>query len=282
MFKIGEFSQMAQISTRMLRHYDKLGLLQPDIVDRFTGYRYYTLDQIPRLHRILALKDLGFSLQEVAELLHDNLSVAEMQGMLKMRQTEITRTLIEEQARLARVASRLRQIEQGGNRVYDIIMKKPESMTVVAQRDMVPHIDDMASYRCTMFEDVYTWIGQSGVKPAGPEWVIYYGEEFSDTQIDMEIAVPIAEEAAAELAPYTRNDMQIRTVNEDRDLAVAIHQGSIHDIPQAIVSLFTWINSNGFASSGIIRELHLSGPENAHTDFENIHFELQIPVMQKA
>lgn len=75
MFKIGEFSKMTQVSARMLRHYDKLGLLQPNVVDRFTGYRYYTLEQIPQLNRLLALKDLGFSLNEIAHLLSTQVSV---------------------------------------------------------------------------------------------------------------------------------------------------------------------------------------------------------------
>ena len=60
---------LAQTSVRMLRHYDKLGLLEPSYTDKFTGYRYYTLQQLPRLNRILALKELGFSLDQIARLL---------------------------------------------------------------------------------------------------------------------------------------------------------------------------------------------------------------------
>ncbi|MEJ2753733.1 MAG: helix-turn-helix domain-containing protein, partial [Chloroflexota bacterium] len=70
MFKIGEFSQLGQVSTRMLRHYDKMGLLQPSYTDEWTGYRYYTIEQLSRLHRIIALKDLGLSLAQIADLLN--------------------------------------------------------------------------------------------------------------------------------------------------------------------------------------------------------------------
>ena len=62
LFKIGDFSQIGQVSVRMLRHYDELGLLKPAYVDRLTDYRYYSLEQLPKLNRLLALKDLGFSL----------------------------------------------------------------------------------------------------------------------------------------------------------------------------------------------------------------------------
>ena len=68
MFKIGEFSKLGQVSTRMLRHYDKLGLLTPSETDPWTGYRYYTIDQLSRLHRIIALKELGLSLPQIAAL----------------------------------------------------------------------------------------------------------------------------------------------------------------------------------------------------------------------
>jgi DNA-binding transcriptional MerR regulator len=113
MFKIGEFSRISQVSAKTLRYYDEIGLLTPARVDRFTGYRYYSADQLPRLNRILALKDLGLSLEQIAALLDDDLPPAEIRGMLRLKRVEIQQHLEEEQARLARVEARLKQIEQG-------------------------------------------------------------------------------------------------------------------------------------------------------------------------
>jgi len=62
MIKIGEFSKLVQVPVATLRYYDQIGLLKPIEVDRYTGYRYYQMDQLPRLNRILALKDLGFAM----------------------------------------------------------------------------------------------------------------------------------------------------------------------------------------------------------------------------
>ncbi|MBE9472709.1 MAG: MerR family transcriptional regulator, partial [Chloroflexi bacterium] len=73
MFKIGDFSRISQVSVKTLRYYDEIGLLKPAHVDRFTGYRYYSVDQSPRLNRILALKDLGLSLEQIARLLDGEL-----------------------------------------------------------------------------------------------------------------------------------------------------------------------------------------------------------------
>jgi DNA-binding transcriptional MerR regulator len=69
--KIGEFSALTQVSIKTLRYYDEVGLLNPVRIDPETGYRYYSASQLPRLHRILALKDLGFPLNRVAEALDE-------------------------------------------------------------------------------------------------------------------------------------------------------------------------------------------------------------------
>ena len=87
MIKIGDFARLAEVSIVTLRHYDEIGLLKPVSVDKFTGYRYYSIEQLPRLNRILALKDLGFSLEQISTMLN-GISLEEMRGMLKLRHAE--------------------------------------------------------------------------------------------------------------------------------------------------------------------------------------------------
>lgn len=77
MFKIGEFSKITQVAGSQLRYYDEIGLLNPAKIDEWTGYRYYSAQQIPRLNRILALKDLGLSLDQVRRMLDDDVSTEE-------------------------------------------------------------------------------------------------------------------------------------------------------------------------------------------------------------
>src|SRR5512145_2409998 len=83
MFRIGEFSRIGSVTIDTLRHYDALGLLKPAEVDPFTGYRYYTAGQLQSLNQIIALKEVGFSLEEIARILRDNLTTDELRGMLK-------------------------------------------------------------------------------------------------------------------------------------------------------------------------------------------------------
>lgn len=115
MYKIGEFARAGNVTVKTLRHYARIGLLRPGWVDRFTGYRYYTDDQLNRLNRILALKDLGFSLKQVSLLLDDDLQIDKLRTMLTMKQSELTQRVQVEQHRLEQVEERLRQIEQKGH-----------------------------------------------------------------------------------------------------------------------------------------------------------------------
>ena len=111
MFTIGEFATVGRVSVRMLRHYDHIGLLVPARVDDSSGYRYYRADQLRRLNRLLALKDLGFTLDQVRRILDDDVSGSELRGMLRLRQVELTEQIEADRGRLARVEARLRIIE---------------------------------------------------------------------------------------------------------------------------------------------------------------------------
>src|SRR5260221_10708067 len=114
MFRIGEFSKIAQVSGRLLRYYDEIGLLSPASIDPETGYRYYSARQLPRLNRILVLKELGLSLEQIARLLAQGTSPDEIRGMLALRKAQIEQSLQEEMARLRIVEKRLQQIDAHG------------------------------------------------------------------------------------------------------------------------------------------------------------------------
>jgi DNA-binding transcriptional MerR regulator len=89
MVKIGYFSRLSQVPKKTLRYYDQIGLLKPAYVDEFTGYRYYNISQLSRLNRILALKDLGLSLEQIGRILTGELTAAELRGMLILRQSQL-------------------------------------------------------------------------------------------------------------------------------------------------------------------------------------------------
>ncbi len=111
MFRIGEFSKLAQVSGRLLRYYDELGLFSPEHTDPQSGYRYYSAQQLPRLNRILVLKELGLSLEQIARLLAEDSPTDALRGMLALCKAQIAQSVELELARLRMVESRLEQIE---------------------------------------------------------------------------------------------------------------------------------------------------------------------------
>ena len=132
MFRIGEFSQIAQVPTSQLRYYDDIGLLTPAHIDEWTSYRYYSVSQLPRLHRILALRELGLSLEQIKRLVDDDISVDEIRGMFTLRRAQIEQTLQAEVNRLRTVEARLQHLETGGNPgEYDVVILKSVPSTAV-------------------------------------------------------------------------------------------------------------------------------------------------------
>ena len=66
-YKIGDFANIVNISVRTLRYYDEIGLLKPEIIDKYTSYRYYTDDNVIEAQFITLLKKVGFTLQEIID-----------------------------------------------------------------------------------------------------------------------------------------------------------------------------------------------------------------------
>src|SRR5205823_3648713 len=139
MLSIGEFAQLGQVSPRTLRHYDDVGLLVPARIDPSTGYRSYRIGQLARLHRILALRDLGFRLDQIGAVVDGNLGVEALRGMLRLRQAQIEATVAEEQARLGRVEARLRFLERSNTMpVPDVVVKITQPLTVAEATGVAP------------------------------------------------------------------------------------------------------------------------------------------------
>jgi DNA-binding transcriptional MerR regulator len=280
MFRIGDFSQLGQVSIRTLRLYDEMNLLKPAQIDKFTGYRYYTIEQLPRLNRILALKDLGLSLDQIGELLKRDLPVDQLRGMLMLKQAEIEQQMQEMQAQMRRVAARLNQIEREGKPPqYEVVIKAVEAQTIASCRRVVPDLSAMQGYRCEMYESLYRWLADNRIEALAPELAIYYNTEYVEHDVDMELGTLIDRQAFA--AGIRPDSISVRELPAIETMASAIHKGDIWDVGQAMVALYSWIGSHGYASAGPYRELHLFWRElEIETErFQNIVVEMQIPIV---
>jgi predicted transcriptional regulator YdeE len=273
MFKIGDFSKLAQVSVKTLRYYDRLNLLKPAWIDRFTGYRYYTPEQLPRLNRILALKDLGFTLEQIGQVLRDDLSAAELRGMMRMKQSELERQLREEQARLGRVEARLRQIErEGALPTYEVVLKSIPSQRVAGIRDRVPGVGHIAS----LFDELQAYLKRQDVtlEPASPSLAVYYDAEYRERGLDVEVAVPLTR------ALHLMARVQVHELDGVERMACAVHHGPYERLGEAYQALLRWVESNGYRASRPNRDVYLYPPQQDRSPADYVT-EVQIPVQKK-
>jgi len=277
MLKIGDFSRVAQVSVRALRLYDEMGLLKPAQIDRFTDYRYYSLDQLPTLNRILALKDLGLSLDQIKLLLRRDLPVEQLEGMLLMKQQDIERSVREDQGRLQRVAARLRLLRDDPAPAYDVLIKSSPAQWIAGRRAVIPTLDDMATLRCSLYTDIAETFAALRLAPGEPELAIYHMEEYTEENIDTEAAVAIDEATRRRLAG---GRLQVRELPAAPLVATLVHHGDVCDIPIAVTNLFRWLGANRLSSVGPLREAHLDFHESTHDFSLPVTVELQLPVAE--
>jgi DNA-binding transcriptional MerR regulator len=266
-FKIGEFSRFSQVTVKTLRYYDHIGLLKPSRVDRFTGYRYYSAGQLPRLYRILALKDLGLSLGQIAQLADKDLAADQIRGMLRLKQSEIQQQVEEEQARLARVEWRLKQIEQEETMpTQEAVLKQVPSQSVAAVRDTVD-IKDINQ----LFGEIFAYLGQHRISPSGPPIGIYHDEEFREQNLDVEIAVPVSGTVP------DGDRIMVRELSAVESMACIVHEGGFDTLGGTYGQLMGWIEANSYRMCGPIREIYVRGPESGG-DPSTYITEIQLPV----
>jgi len=267
-FKIGEFSKLSLVPAKTLRYYDQIGLLKPNEVDHFTGYRYYSASQLPRLNRILALKDLGLSLEEIGRLLDEELTAAQIRGTLRLRRVEIQERLSEEEARLARVEWRLRCMEQEETMSGpEVVIKSVPAMRVASLRKTIPSMQAIGS----LFGEAFGFLGQHRVAPVGPPVAIYYDQEFRETDADVEVAIPVAQ-------PLPKSGTMVaRELSAVETMACAVHQGSYETIGASYGQVMAWIEANGYRMCGPVREVYIQGPESGQDPSAYVT-EIQVPV----
>lgn len=284
MFKIGEFSKLGRVSTRMLRHYDKLGLLVPEAIDEWTGYRYYTIQQLPRLHRILALKDMGLSLQQITDLLQADgeLPTAQLRGILALKRSELALEMQEVEQRLAQVEARLAQLERGDDpSPYEIVIKPVDPLPVASLSQEVPHMHEMGVYCAALTRALYRHLQDRRIAWTAPELMLYHNEEYQETDLQVEACVALPDPLPA---PQPADEaLQFRVLPGHELVASLIYEGPFMDMTPAILELIRWVGMHGHVPAGPLRELHLSGP--AHPDNPPDAapvVELQMPIARAA
>jgi DNA-binding transcriptional MerR regulator len=273
MFKISDFARLSQVSMRTLRYYDVIGLLKPIRVDRDSGYRYYSIDQLPRLNRILALKDLGFELVQVVQLMDEDLPAAEMRGMLRLKQMELQQRLQVEQERLARVEARLNHIEMEGRPLkQDVLVKKVKPQIVALSRKVATNFAHKAQFS----QELLDFLKQNGVKQVDYPLYIYQGGGHYDNDMNVvEVAVPVDSSSVGNIVERSTGRVTVRELPGVNSMATILYPGSPYTLVEAYQELGKWMQINDYSIIGPCRDVCLRHEGNLHDYLTEIQFPVE-------
>jgi len=269
MFKIGDFSRLSRVTVKTLRYYDEIGLLKPVRVDQFTGYRYYSAEQLPRLNYIVLLKDLGLALEDIVRLLADGAPPVRVSEILRLKQAEARLRLGEEEKRLARLEELLQQIEKEGKMPdYKIVIKKVEPQLIASMRGILPAYGEVGQF----YGEIFKHMAKKLIfKPSGPTILICHDTEYKDKDVDVEVCVPIKKSIASS------DKVKVYELPGLEEAASTIYQGPYEGISQAYNALMAWIESNGYQVAGPDREIYLTSPYDSKDPTRYVT-EIQFPV----
>lgn len=269
MIRIGDFARLGQVSVATLRHYDEIGLLRPARIDDSSGYRLYEVGQLSALNRILALKDLGFSLPQIGEVL-GGVSVEQLRGMLALKHAELARTLADETARLKRIAARITELELEETMPdYEVVLKNIPSQRIASRRVTIPTNDQVPEYLGAAFTEVYGLIRSARASEAGPCLAIWHQGADVFEQEDAEAAVPVGSSVQG-------NDrVQVYTL-ESGPVASVVHRGPLGGMIRAHAALLSWIEANGHEANGTYREVYLQEQTDSTEGVTEIQYPLRV------
>ncbi|PYC84697.1 MerR family transcriptional regulator [Streptomyces tateyamensis] len=270
MFTIGDFARHGRVSVRMLRHYDATGLLRPAQVDPATGYRHYAAAQLARLNRIIALKDLGLTLQQVQQTLDEQLGTDELRAMLRLRQAELEAAMSQAAARLVQVEARLRAIESEGQMPTDDVVLKTVPTVRVAELTATADSFEPGAISPVigpLYEELFRRLAAAGIPVTGPGIARYEDAPEGGGRILVHAGIQVA-------APLQQGEVRVLDLPPLEQAATIVHRGSMDAVLHTGQTLARWIDANAYRSTGYPREVNLECPED-RADWVT---ELQLPV----
>ncbi len=277
MFKIGEFSKIAQVPISQLRYYDEIGLLHPAKVDEWTGYRYYSAQQLSELNRILALKDLGLSLDQIDRMLGDAIPTEEIRGMFALKKAQAEQALRDELARLRSIEARLQQLETGDQiDKFDIVLKSVPEQDFLALRKQCSSFEAASLTLLEMHKALPRTVGKSNM---GTFTAIVHNEGYPNNQVDLEMGIVITGEFNQTLTLPSGQQMRMRTLPAVNTMVTSVQVGPPDMSLSCRAAMATWVESNGYEFAGNGRELFIVPPLPGK-EHETV-LEIQYPVVRQ-
>ncbi|MEG0295189.1 MAG: MerR family transcriptional regulator [Clostridium sp.] len=262
-YRIGLFSQMNRVTIKALRHYDEIGLLKPSSIDEFTGYRYYTSAQLPILHQILSLRQMGLSLEEIKKVQKGEV----VESLLAKKKVDILRKISEETLKLSQIEYYL----NNNSAVYDcnVILKELPETIVASMRTVVGSYKDLFRILPPMGREME----RLGCVCAVPEYCfnVYLDGEYKEFDVDVEVC-----EAVIEMKEDS-DMVKFKKIEKVEFAACTLHKGPYSELPKAYAALMQWMEENRFELIDNPRESYIDGIWNKDSESEWLT-EIQFPV----
>jgi len=271
MFRIGEFSKLSKSTVKTLRYYDEIGLLKPEKIDRFTGYRLYTTDQLVELHRIQGFRQIGLSINEISVIL----SGQDYEPILQKRKAELISVLAETQSQL----SGIEFILQGDKSMnYSATIKELPGCIVYSKKITIPNYD---AAKQEVYFGIIPQIGEAiakqypELKCANPEYcfITYPDGEHKEKDVVIEFC-----EAVDKFYPNF-DDVIFKEVKPCTIVSI-IHKGAYAELAKAYAYACKWIDENGYIIADSPRENYIDGIWNKESEADWLT-EVQMPVIRK-
>jgi DNA-binding transcriptional MerR regulator len=273
MFRIGEFSKIAQVPGSVLRYYDQIGLFTPAHIDEWTGYRYYSAKQLPRLHRILALKELGLTLDQIARLLDEEVSTSEIRGMLALKRAQVAQAVHEELARLRHIEARLHQIDAPNLGAFDIVLKQVPAQCYLSLREVLPGTDAALGIMRELIQVLPTQIGTPAL---GPFTTVVHSETLESERLDIELGAILASTESLTVTLPSDRVLRVHTLPAVPMMATVVQVGGFEQNCRSYGAIGIWVEDNGYRLAGPGREVLIQPPRTEQLD--EMVTEIQFPV----
>jgi DNA-binding transcriptional MerR regulator len=248
-------------------------LLKPAHTDQWTGYRYYSAKQLPRLHRILALKELGLTLDQIARLVDEEVSAAEIRGMLTLRKSQIEQTVNEEKARLRHIEARLQQIDASDQSAFDIVLKSVPDQRYLSVREILPGANEALSIMREMVQALPSRISEHVL---GHFTTVVHSETLESDRLDIELGAIISGTDDVAVTLPSDRLMKMHTLPAVTSMATVVRVGGFDQNCKSYGAIGVWVEENGYSINGPGREVLIQPPRTDR--IEDMITEIQFPV----
>lgn len=274
MFLTGEFSKIARISKRMLQHYDRIGLFSPEVTDPQTGYRYYSARQLPRLNRILALKDLGLTLDQVKRMIDEDITLDEIRGMLMMQKAELEQQLRESLERIQSVEARLdRLMDAESDNKLEVVLKSVPAQRYLATRRT---FTDLAEGQALMGQLLTGLPGMVSKNTLGHLMAVMYSPVFEIENSDSEIGFLLNQPVSDSISLDEDTILTMQELPPVEVMASVVQVGRMDMLPAGYMAITEWVETHQYQIAGPQREIYLEIPPSGNPD--ELVVEIQFPV----